>query len=876
MLAQPNGLALQSFSEKQLEEVGSAFSDLLLARSEERGVDEARSRLTGQIEKLEATGVDLLGKPAELALALGLSAKFASHKNLRGRIQEIQAEAPHLPGGELRLAVRLPNEYDPGDQGWPLVIAVAEQGQRAAEHLREAFDVAGFREGAILVALELPEEELSWEEVSYQGQPGGISRILTALRYADTEFRTDADRIYLAGSKESVPMVFVAASFDPGRFAGVIGRAGDLGELDGVPNPENFLATPAWFGASGSNAKTFIEELESLGGKGSERVAGDDANELWRWLDRNRRDRAAHRVRVKTGDPFPTRVGWLGMTPISKDGFAEGEIDRKANRISIQSKGVAALTLYLNDELLDLDRPFTLDLDGVERELTAKPNLSDVIDLIEDGISDKARLFTAAVYIEPAGPDRVRSLGLPPGRDEEFDLLFKAAGDKVERLWRLAQRWERDGEDARAAVALAKLLRLEPDHAQARKAAGWFGESNKWFRSKEGFERHLASQQPEDAARRGLVEYKDVWIHPTERKLASRGWTKDHSRGQWLTGQDQQRLASGSAIQDFAWIAADQAEFVDRGLWLVGGEWLELEQANQRHRRLGSPWRIPTGSLVLNTTLDRETALLAARQAERALTDARDVLGVQPPLPIEVTVLGREEQVDRFALGEPDGSREPRHVGRVHTLGSAFLAERWFRRVDGELEHFAQGVGLWDPGIENGAAYGLHSVRFAAALSFVEALDPSPMAVRRALSKGVSEDFSAEYYAEKRLPAWLRWGAAVYAERFFLDPDAPAGADPDWPRVWSLQNLAGVGGLSPLDDLFTFDLVAGRDASRRLLISAGAAVAFLVRGENGSAHPALTTFQDEMRAGNLQRDDIERLEQALRENEAALRTFCQT
>lgn len=864
-------------AERDLAEFGEAFAELLAARAEGAGVTKTRGALAQRLAELKEDGVELLSMPAELMLAVDLGRSYGSHKKWRGGVEEIEVHAPHLPGGELRLALRLPDNYDPRERGWPLVVAIAGEGQRAGDHLRRSWDVAGFREGAVLIALELPAEEKSREEITYRGKPGGVSRVLTALRYAAGEFRIDFDRVFLAGTGEGIPMAFMAASFDPGRFAGIVARAGDLGELDGEPSPENFLATPVWLGATGTNAKLFIEELESLGAEGSERVAGDDPSELWRWMEQNKRDRTAKRVRVTTGNPFPTRVGWLRVTPKGKSCHAEGRIDRAAGRITIESEGVAAVILHLNDELIDLDRPFVVDLDGAEFERQVRPSLSEMVDLLEEGVSDGGRLFTATVHIDPIAVEVSLPAALPEGRDSEFDGLLRAAGEDADALWTLATRWRRDGATARAEVALAKLLRIRPDHAEARKAAGWYGGPLAWFRSREAVRRHMDGQEPEEAAHRGLTEYEGLWVHPDERRLASRGWVKDFGRGMWLSKQDLERFEKGFALQDLTWIEPELADRVDRGLWLVGGEWLELTEANARHARLSSPWRIPTGNLVLNTTLDRETTRLAAHQAERALADVRDVFGVQPVLPIEVAVLGREEQVDRFALGEPDGRRGPRHVGRVHTLGSAFLAEHWFRRVDGELEHTAQGVGLWDPGIEHGAAYGVHSVRFATALSYVEALDPSPMTVRRALAKGVGDDFSENYYAEKRLPAWLRWGAAVYAERFFIDPDANPGegGNPDWPRVWSLENLNAVDGLNSLNELFAFELSDDRDSSRRLLISAGAAVAFLVRGESQSARAALRQFQVELRAGNLQREDLELLEEALRENEAALRRFCE-
>ncbi len=46
---------------------------------------------------------------------------------------------------------------------------------------------------------------------------------------------------------------------------------------------------------------------------------------------------------------------------------------------------------------------------------------------------------------------------------------------------------------------------------------------------------------------------------------------------------------------------------------------------------------------------------------------------------------------------------------------------------------------------------------------------------------------SAVYEEEKILPAWLRWGGAVYAERFFIDQDAAADRSRTWPREYAYR-----------------------------------------------------------------------------------------
>src|SRR5262249_53884711 len=158
--------------------------------------------------------------------------------------------------------------------------------------------------------------------------------------------------------------------------------------------------------------------------------------------------------------------------------------------------------------------------------------------------------------------------------------------------------------------------------------------------------------------------------------------------------------------------------------------------ADRRHATLDSMWRIPGAEVTVYSTAEREVALRAQHEMGRALVDLRHVFGTEPVLPLRVAVLREEEQYDRFAFGDPDGKRAATHAGRLQTVHSAFFAERWFPRVDGKPEFDGMGVCYWEHQVPNGDLYGVHAARLAVGLSFVDALDPSPNAVKKALASG--------------------------------------------------------------------------------------------------------------------------------------------
>jgi hypothetical protein len=529
------------------------------------------------------------------------------------------------------------------------------------------------------------------------------------------------------------------------------------------------------------------------------------------------------------------------------------------------------VTLYLNDLLVDLGRPLTVHVDQFEHVVTPERSLARTLELLHDGTSDAGCVYVAEVVLAAGAPGADPAAAEP---DAELEERTRAAGDEVDALWRLHEWCAANNRTAADARVLRKLLRLTPDHTGARAQLGHAGSAGQWFPSQAAFERFQRARQPETARARGLVEHGGQWIHRDERKLALEGRTKHHPTGQWLTQVELRRLADGWVRQDLAWIPPADAPRTDEGLWLVGREWVDLETANRRRGAIDSMWRIPTRAVVVSATADRDVALRAAEHMGRAVEDLVKVFGAEPPLPLEVLVLRDEEQYDRFALGEPDGRRRATDPARAYLVHSAYFASAWFEPVGGKRAFRGMGVTYWDPRAPNGELYGVHAARLAVGLSFVEALDPSPKAVRKALASGPGADYPAAYESEKLLPAWLRHGGAVYAERYFRDEHAAEGSDPWWPRAWSLDNLAGRGGLRPLAEVLAFELDPDdREDGLKLLLEAGLVVAFVVDGECAPVAAAHAELKRVLAAGAARKSHVEALTRAVVANEAALRAF---
>ena len=852
--------------EDRVAALASALAADVRAHETGRGIEKAREELERLAE--ERPGWDPLRRSKDLGRAWQLARANATERS--EHIATMVVEPESFGGAGLALTYRLPKGYAPAKARYPLILAIPDFDEQPADHLRAQWSLPTILDAAILVCPAMPSRREDWTLVAVHGRPGGVAHVLAAARVASERFAVDFDRVYVVGRGKGVPAALAAGNTMPQRFAGVAGRAGDTGDL----GPENFVTLPVLLLGSGAKGSELESKAKAAGLDSITRLQGGGEPELWSWMIANPRRSIPASVTVVPGDPYPTRVAWLEIAPSSPTARATARIDRETNAIHIESHGVHRATVLLHDGLVDLDRPVRFVCNGIEQEGRIARSLTTALELLRDGTSDPDCVYVARADLDLTASDPAMLLAKPAPEDAELAQRLDRAGRDAERLWTVYEWCRASGRDAVATSVLRSVLRSDPDHARAREALGHVRGKDAWFPSREALERHERSQDPEVAKARNDSLVKGVWVRPEEAAFLAKGWTKDPESGLWISLEDRRRLEAGWVRRDLEWIAPADVRKADLCLWKVQGEWVDARTADRRHARIDDMWVIPGPDVVLHTTVDREVALRAQREMGRACDDLRRVFGVEPSIPIHVALLRDEEQYDRFAFGDPDGRRRGTHAARLHTVHTAFFAESWIGRIDGELAFRGMGVGYWDPQIPNGNAYGVHSARLAAGLSYVDAIDPSPKAVRRALAKGTGGDYATSYEAEKRLPAWLRYGGAVYAERYFKDAYAAADRDPWWPRAWSLENLKSRGGLRPLEQVFAFDLDPDRrDDGQKLLIEAGLLVAFAVDGDCAPVGAALLELQRALATGRFRPSLVSALEDSIRASEARLRAF---
>ena len=397
--------------EHELGGVGDAIAECIASLAPGSKVDRAKAQaeLQEEFAKLEkrATGDrPMLALPADLGRALWLAQAYDKQRVRAGRVEAVETKSPF--GGEVEYAVSVPADYNPRKGiSHPLLLILPDaptpgQATDPEQFLTENWSDPALRSNALLVAIgmpkvEKPEDVASWSAIqeSYAGLPGVGPNVLTALMEVTRKYAVDYDRVYLVGHGAAVEAAMVMASFFPDRFAGVIGRRGDAAEMA----PDNFRNVPTLFTGAGSKATAFAEAAKKAGHDNSTLKADALEADVWAWIQSHARNANPTEVVLAPGRPFPHKAYWVEV-PASDGATAasvKASLDRESNTITLQTQGVTEVTLYFNDEMLDLDQPVKVVSNGKEHPIELIPrNFNTFVGLIYQGRNDPGKLYVAS------------------------------------------------------------------------------------------------------------------------------------------------------------------------------------------------------------------------------------------------------------------------------------------------------------------------------------------------------------------------------------------------------------------------------------------------------------------------------------------------
>ena len=288
--------------------------------------------------------------------------------------------------GALTYGIYVPKAYKP-EEPMPLVISFPGQAANAGEwtKFKDWFETAWAKgaplEGAIAMIPQIP-EHLEMDPIpdyNRDGAEGEEDRrnrtLFVTLNEMLTGYNIDRGRIFLDCARGTCGYVVRMLTLFPDRFAGAVLREPvavedlRLGNLVGIPLL--LLSTPA--------TKDRIEALQKrihefspgtvtvLEAKGQYPHAESDADILAWMKDKQLSMSPKHVVLEPNHDRF-NRAFWVDIivadslltTAPDKKPRLEVTADRAQNRILVKAVGVERFELLLNDDLVDLDKEFTV------------------------------------------------------------------------------------------------------------------------------------------------------------------------------------------------------------------------------------------------------------------------------------------------------------------------------------------------------------------------------------------------------------------------------------------------------------------------------------------------------------------------------------
>jgi hypothetical protein len=388
-----------------IQSLGKDLAEYVDAWRKNKGTDKARAAVATNLEKLKKRFKDRdpLSMTADIGKAMWESLDYSTSKGVKkGRVSEVVFTEKESEL-EVTYAVWAPAKYDP-KKAYPIILCIPEKGEKATDHLTEKWISPTIRDNAVLAAVSMPEDVSQWSEVGSQGKWGGGANLFTVFREVTRSYATDYDRVYLAGRGEGVAATAATASRNLDRFAGVIGRSGDPGELP----VENFKNLPTFFAGAGAGATAFAEKCTKAGYDNCIVKPEGTEEDVWAWIQDHPRISNPAEVVLLPGTPLPYKAYWLEIPPWDGQGTAiiRAKIDRASNTVTVDGEGVTGVVLYFNDILVDLEKPVKVVCNGIGEHLDLIPrSLNTTLDLYVSSRSDPGKLYTAThTYDLPAKP----------------------------------------------------------------------------------------------------------------------------------------------------------------------------------------------------------------------------------------------------------------------------------------------------------------------------------------------------------------------------------------------------------------------------------------------------------------------------------------
>lgn len=412
--ALPLVLSQEVLKDRDHQSLGEGIADYFEAKRESDGISEARDDLRSALLKIGKKHADRkASEEQQLQAALSLSADLGKAlyyatdygKTARGVKggKVVVNEDFEFNGFKFPYAVHAPKKYKAASGPYPLLLCIpglqGDGNQRAQDHITEDWINSDLRDSAVIVAIEMPERSdpaeriAAWTALFNEDRSsGGVAAILSVLRDIRENYAVDPERTYLSGRGPGALAAMEVAAMYPHVFAGVIARSGDIGTIAAT----NFRNLPTLL-TGGSNSTAFQEACAEAGHDNCMIKADLKEEDIIAWIGEHARDSNPTGVSFSPTRPFSSKAYWLAVPPGEKSEGSRisAEVDRESNTITVVSEKIDRVTLFFNDQIVDLSKPITITLNGDETQQIVPRDFAHALELAFIGTSDAGRFYVA-------------------------------------------------------------------------------------------------------------------------------------------------------------------------------------------------------------------------------------------------------------------------------------------------------------------------------------------------------------------------------------------------------------------------------------------------------------------------------------------------
>lgn len=382
----------------EIDSLGKLIAEYRKAAEETKGVDKATEKFIDELEKLKKrVKREPLALPADLGRALWESFDYDKRAGAlkKGSIAEMKfLRSKEDAKSELKYALWVPAKYDP-KKAYPLILTIPDKGKKPTDHILENWTDSNVRDGAVVCAITMPagDDTASWIEFSSgREKEGGLSNVLGTFFEVSKNVAIDFDRVYVCGHGEGVrPAIALAARF-PDRFAGAVGRSGD--PVDGI-GVETFKNLPTFFAGAGQSATSFSEKIAVLKYDNCTVKADGKEADAWAWMQDHPRIANPPQVVIAAPAQVGVRAYWLSTPAFDSAISVTATIDPGTNTINIDADGATEVSIFFNDQLLDLEKDVKIVCNSTPHVEKISRSVTTLLDRIRNYSVDPGRIFVA-------------------------------------------------------------------------------------------------------------------------------------------------------------------------------------------------------------------------------------------------------------------------------------------------------------------------------------------------------------------------------------------------------------------------------------------------------------------------------------------------